>query len=139
MLLALPWRQDPLTYLLARESLPRKNTMTNYTWKNKPWGVDKIPDDALLPSCEVFLQMSATGPAVRDSDVTEMHDWFYVVKYQAIIPTRGNPFLFPEADEIRGTDNDYESAEEQLKDTQVYGDVPWVFILFVIIFFGGCL
>ena len=42
---------------------------------------------------------------------------------------------FPERDELRGTDNDYESEESQLIDTHAYGNVSWGFILFVAVFF----
>ena len=121
-------------------SLIKSNAMDapiRFVWKNKPFRDNRIPEDALRPSCEVFMQMSPNSPAVRDSDVTDMHDWFYVVKYQAFPEDRSSNVLFPELDEVRGTENDYESADDQLKDTYQYSRVDWVFILFCIFFFGG--
>ena len=106
-----------------------------YVWKNKSFGDRETPKDALRPVCDVYLQLTPNSGAFRDSDPTDTHDWFRVIKYQAFPPDHGckNP-LFPEMDEVRGTDNDYESDQEQLNDTHAYANGDWLFLPLILLF-----
>jgi hypothetical protein len=107
-----------------------------FVWKTKQYGDRSIPADALYPACEVRLQMSKHSAKITDSDITEMHDWFHVVEYQANPCTTRQTMLTSEMDERWGTPNDYESEKEQIEDTYSYNKVDWLFIGFITLFFG---
>lgn len=80
MSLGIPSEDD-----LSGEDTPHHH----WEWKHKPYKDASIPEDALRPTCLTKILWPGSRNPVVDSDVTEMHDWFYVIEYQAVVDRPG--------------------------------------------------
>ena len=95
--------------MCSNPSTPRRG------WKSHLASSPKAPTDARRPICSVIH----TGGRI-ESGRPEDISWKSVLAYESSPVHRG---FFPEFDEVRGTQDDYETAEDQLEDTKSYGAV----------------